>query len=73
MMPRLRIEISRRLIRSIHVFVLVRTVDVAVTGGIAPVRPIALMRGERRGVEARQDKRKKAAKEDQRTHCHPSA
>lgn len=55
MMPLLRIAISGYIVRTILAIVVVRTVDVAVTGGIAPVRPIALVRGDRRGVEARQD------------------
>ncbi len=71
MMPLIRIEISRGIARIIRAAVMVRTVGV--TSGIAPVRPIALVRSDRRGMEARQDQRQEAAKDDQRAHRHPLA
>ena len=69
MMPLVRIEVSGRIARIVRPIAIVRTVDMAVTGCIAPVRPIALMRSDGPGVKAGQDHRKEAEKGDKRTHA----
>ena len=60
MMPLVRIKVGGGIVRVILAAASVRTVDMAVAGGFAPLRPIALVRGDRPGVKAGQDHRKKA-------------
>lgn len=64
MMALVRIQVGGGIVRVILPAGIVRTMDVAVAGDFAHVRPIAFMRGDRPGMKAGQDHRKEAEEGD---------
>ncbi len=64
MMPLVRIQVGGGGARIVLAAGIVRTMDVAVAGDFAHVRPVAFMRGDRPGMKAGQDHRKEAEEGD---------